>query len=105
MVSAAIVTACGGMPPEEGSTEPITQPSQEQADPGASSDDREVRAFGTCTGYDGNNYCLAECNDGINYYYTVGHTSAIPFGDCRSAAFRFCQSLGYSGHNDACWGY
>ncbi|MBN8232630.1 hypothetical protein JYK02_34445 [Corallococcus macrosporus] len=93
------------MPPEEGgTTEPITQPSQEQAAPGESSEDRKVNASGTCIGYDPNTYCLAECNDGINFYYPVGHASVIAFGNCASAAYNYCRSIGYSGHNDACWG-
>lgn len=103
---AVSVVACGGAADMEESSTPeqIETPAGEQpvSDTG---DQGEVRAMATCTGYDGNNYCLAECNDGVNAWYTVGHVSAIPWGDCASAAFNFCRSYGYSGHNGACWGY
>lgn len=102
---AVSVVACGGAADMEESNTPeqVQPPAEEQVN--GTQDERNVHAQATCTGYDGNNYCLAECNDGINYWYPVGHASVIAYGDCSSAAFNFCRSYGYSGHNGACWGY
>ncbi|NTX04963.1 MULTISPECIES: hypothetical protein [Myxococcus] len=91
---------------EGGTTEPVTPPAQEQVSPDTTSEDgNNVSAFAACSGYDGNNYCFAECNDTINYWYVVGHVSTVGYGNCASAAFAFCRSIGYNGHNGACWGY
>lgn len=102
---AVVATACGGGMDEGGTTEPVTPPAEEQVAPDTSSEDGRVSAFASCTGYDGNNYCLAECNDSVSYWYVVGHVSAVGYGNCASAAFAFCRSIGYNGHNGACWGY
>lgn len=109
-----VAVGCGGaveeapvgydQPENTGSvTDDGSPPSQTPEQVG--SNDGNVSAMAYCSGYNGNNYCLAECNDGISYWYVVGHVSAIPYGNCQSAAFDFCRSLGYSGYNGACWGY
>jgi hypothetical protein len=105
VVLASSLAACGGMEQEESSTNEPVSPPTEETQAGAPEEEGSVSAFsGTCTGYDGNNYCLVECYDGTNYWYNVGHVSTIRYGDCTEAGRAFCAYYGWS-RQGSCWGY
>jgi hypothetical protein len=104
VVLAASVAACGAEMEETGTTEPVQAPAGEQQPVDGTGDDGTVSAMATCTGYDGNNYCLVECYDGTSNWYRVGHVSSIPYGDCTEAGRKFCAYYGLS-RKGSCWGY
>ncbi|MCY1016419.1 hypothetical protein [Pyxidicoccus sp. MSG2] len=101
---AASAVACGGAADMEESSTPeqVQTPSDEQVN--GTQDERDVHALATCTGYDGNNFCLVECYDGTSNWYNVGHVSSIPYGNCTEAGRNFCAYYGLS-RKGSCWGY